>query len=179
MRLFVLGGARVAIASPAVAQHGGGHMPHATAAPNAGSDSGDIKAMSAQAILDLREGRGMNVALAAELNGYPGPINALEHAEALGLSESQWAGMEHLMTTMRRHAIAGGERSIEAESMLDSLFSERRATPEALAEATPLVARGSDAMRAVHLATHIAARAVLSDDQVARYGPLRRHQQPR
>ena len=40
--------------------------------PYAGMQSRSIKALSAQQIDDLRAGRGMGLALAAELNGYPG-----------------------------------------------------------------------------------------------------------
>jgi hypothetical protein len=38
-----------------------------------GMQSRPIKALSDQQVSDLRAGRGMGLALAAELNGYPGP----------------------------------------------------------------------------------------------------------
>lgn len=41
--------------------------------PYAGMERRPIKALSQQQIDDLRAGRGMGLALAAELNGYPGP----------------------------------------------------------------------------------------------------------
>ena len=37
---------------------------------------------------DLRAGRGMGLALAAELNGYPGPAHVLELADKLDLARS-------------------------------------------------------------------------------------------
>ena len=43
--------------------------------PYAGMESRAIKALSPQQIADLREGRGMGLALPAELNGYPGPMH--------------------------------------------------------------------------------------------------------
>jgi hypothetical protein len=46
-----------------------------------------------QQIADLRAGRGMGLALATELNGYPGPMHALEMADALDLSGQQRARM--------------------------------------------------------------------------------------
>src|SRR6266849_3579115 len=51
--------------------------------PYAGLQTRPIKAISEQQIADLKAGRGMSLALAAELNGYPGPKHVLEHmAEA-------------------------------------------------------------------------------------------------
>jgi hypothetical protein len=64
------------MAEPAVAQqHEHGHAPYA------GFQQRTIKALSDQEISDLRAGRGMGLALAAEMNGYPGPIHALELAD--------------------------------------------------------------------------------------------------
>jgi hypothetical protein len=49
--------------------------------PYAGMQTRPIKALSAQQIDDLKAGRGMGLALAAELNGYPGPSHVLELSE--------------------------------------------------------------------------------------------------
>jgi hypothetical protein len=54
--------------------------------PYAGMQTRSIKALSTQQIDDLRTGRGMGLALAAELNGYPGPAHVLELSERLALS---------------------------------------------------------------------------------------------
>jgi hypothetical protein len=54
--------------------------------PYAGLEARSIKALSQQQIDDLKAGRGMGLALAAELNGYPGPMHVLELADALHLS---------------------------------------------------------------------------------------------
>jgi hypothetical protein len=54
--------------------------------PYAGLQDRSIKTLSDQQISDLSAGRGMGLALAAELNGYPGPIHAIELAEQLHLS---------------------------------------------------------------------------------------------
>ena len=42
--------------------------------PYVGSEKRSLKALTDQQIADLRAGRGMGLALAAELNGYPGPF---------------------------------------------------------------------------------------------------------
>ena len=57
--------------------------------PYAGMQARPIKALSDQQIADLKAGRGMGLALAAELNGYPGPLHVLELADKLDLSAEQ------------------------------------------------------------------------------------------
>lgn len=57
-----------------------------TPQPYAGMQARQIKSLSDQQIADLKAGRGMGLALAAELNGYPGPSHLLELSEQLGLS---------------------------------------------------------------------------------------------
>src|SRR5207237_471701 len=48
-----------------------------------------IKALSDDDVANLRAGRGMGMALSAELNRYPGPSHVLENDAALGLTDSQ------------------------------------------------------------------------------------------
>ena len=57
--------------------------------PYAGMQTRTIKSLSNEQIADLKAGRGMGLALAAELNGYPGPIHLLELSEKLELSADQ------------------------------------------------------------------------------------------
>jgi len=47
----------------------------------------DVKALSEEQIADLKAGRGMGLALAAELNGYPGPKHLLELIPTLTKSD--------------------------------------------------------------------------------------------
>lgn len=54
--------------------------------PYAGLQSRSIKALSDEQLADLRAGRGMGLALLAELNGYPGPLHVIELADPLGRS---------------------------------------------------------------------------------------------
>jgi predicted RNA methylase len=64
--------------------------------PYAGMQTRPIKALSEQQVADLGAGRGMGLALAAELNGYPGPSHVLELADKLELSAEQRANMQRL-----------------------------------------------------------------------------------
>ena len=64
--------------------------------PYAGMQTRAIKALSDQQIADLRAGRGMGMALPAELNGYPGPAHVLELADKLELTPDQRASVQAL-----------------------------------------------------------------------------------
>lgn len=163
--------AMIAAAPAAAQQHPGGHA--LPSQPYRELATREIKALSAQELDDLRAGRGMGLALAAELNSYPGPLHALEHADALALSPEQTAGMRALMGGMRGAALAQAERVIAAERAVERLFSERNATRENLAEATAAAGLAWAALRAIHLETHIAARALMTEAQLARYDALR------
>ena len=59
--------------------------------PYAGMESRAIKTLSDQQIADLKEGNGMGLALAGELNGYPGPRHAIDLAEQLHQSREERA----------------------------------------------------------------------------------------
>src|SRR5437588_779705 len=86
--------------------------------PYAGQEQRAVKALSAEEIRDLMEGRGMGLAKAAELNSYPGPLHVLQLANELGLSASQRATTESLYAAMRDKAVPIGRKIIEAETSL-------------------------------------------------------------
>ena len=62
--------------------------------PYTGMQTRPIKALSEQQVADLRAGRGTGLALAAELNGYPGPSHVLELADKLELTTNQRANVK-------------------------------------------------------------------------------------
>src|SRR3954465_12359952 len=76
--------------------------------PYAGMQTRPIKALSEQQVADLGAGRGMGLALAAELNGYPGPSHILELADKLNLSTDQRAGIQRLFDAMKAEAMPLG-----------------------------------------------------------------------
>jgi hypothetical protein len=57
--------------------------------PYVGQESREIKALSPQEISDYLSGKGMGLAKAAELNGYPGPAHVIELAAELELTPEQ------------------------------------------------------------------------------------------
>ena len=91
--------------------------------PYTGLDQRAVKALSEQQIADLRAGRGMGLALPAELNGYPGPVHVLENADALDLNVDQRERTTALFEAMKAEAVPLGERLIEQETNLDRQFA--------------------------------------------------------
>jgi hypothetical protein len=153
------------------AQHGGATA--WAAAPYAGRQQQEISSLSPQQIGDLRAGRGMGLALPAELNGYPGPLHVLELAAALELSAEQRARTEALHARMQAAAREAGARWIEAERELDALFRSRQATPQSLRAALDRVGALQARVRDVHLQAHLEQTALLTPAQIDRYVQLR------
>src|SRR5881227_2554415 len=104
--------------------------------PYAGMQTRPIKALSEQQVADLGAGRGMGLALAAELNGYPGPSHVLELADKLELSADQRGRIKALFDSMKAEAVPLGSKLIEQEADLDKQFATRTVTPESLKAAT-------------------------------------------
>src|SRR5262245_3588865 len=74
--------------------------------PYVGQESREIKALSPQEISDYVSGKGMGLAKAAELNGYPGPAHVLELAAQLDLTPEQKTKTEALFKKMQARAIS-------------------------------------------------------------------------
>jgi len=171
----------LALAPAALAQHhhmsshapqSGGHAP-SPQTPYAGFEKRSIKALSDQQIEDLKQGRGIGLALAAELNGYPGPSHVLELAVQLELSPEQKRRMEELYTAMKTESVELGVRLIDQEMVLDQHFSERRITADLLGEITTAIGITQAKLRNAHLKYHLLAVDVLRPEQVKKYNMLR------
>jgi hypothetical protein len=141
--------------------------------PYAGMQSRPIKALSEQQVADLSAGRGMSLALPAELNGYPGPSHVLELADKLDLSADQRGSVQHLYDSMKAEAIPLGTKLIEQEANLDQQFANLTVTPESLKETTAAVAATQGMLRETHLKYHLSTVAILTPDQMQRYAELR------
>jgi len=158
----------ILLAGPTVAQqHEHGHSPYA------GLEHREIKALSEQQIADLKAGRGMGLALAAELNGYPGPLHVLELADRLPLTLDQKQRVQQLFEAMKAEAIAAGEKLIECERELDQAFAVHSMTASRLTTLMTQIGEQQGAVRAAHLKYHLATAEVLSSDQIRRYAELR------
>ena len=154
--------------------HQHAHQHHAAQhGPYAGMQNREIKALSAQQIQGYREGRGMAMAMPAELNGYPGPLHVLEHAAKLGLTAEQVALTQKLYAEMQATAKTQGEKLIAAERELDGLFAQKRATADNVASAVSAAAVAQGHLRETHLRYHLAMMNVLTPEQIATYNQLR------
>jgi hypothetical protein len=178
-RFFAL---MVLAVSPAASQHHGPvplqiHSPDA-ASPYAGMEHRRIKVLSDQQMADLRAGRGMGLALAAELNGYPGPMHVLELADALGLSKEQRSRTLALFEDMKAEVIPIGERLIAEEAALDRLFAELNVSRSSLDAATSRIAAAQGELRAAHLRYHLVMVEVLTSAQIADYIKRRGYRPP-
>ncbi len=149
------------------------HLHGNGSAPYAGLESRRIKALSDSQIDELREGRGMGYALAAELNDFPGPKHVLDFGEQLELSADQLREAQRLYDAMLQEAKRGGETLVEREEDLDRLFRSGQPTEAALSRAVAEAAAAEGQLRFVHLKYHLATRALLSSEQRASYRDLR------
>ncbi len=141
--------------------------------PYAGLQARSIKALSEQQLDDLGAGRGMGLALAAELNGYPGPSHVLELADQLELSADQRAKVQRLFDAMKAEAIPLGSRLIEQEAELDGQFAHHTVTPESLKASAAAIAGTQGVLRETHLKYHLLTGEILTPPQMLAYAALR------
>jgi hypothetical protein len=165
-RLLTFVAASLWLAAPVHAQHHQ-HQPYA------GQQSREIKALSDSEIRDLLTGAGMGFAKSAELNRYPGPTHALEHAEAMRLTPEQKDKLAELVKRHKAEARCLGERVIAAERALDALFASRTASAESVDRVVAEWGAATARLRAEHLKTHLETTALLTPAQVERYVEVR------
>jgi len=167
MRFSIAVVTMMAFGGLAAAQHQ--HSP----TPYTGLEQRAIKALSEQQISDLRAGRGMGLALAAELNGHPGPLHVLELADQIELSDEQRQRVRQLYDAMKAEAVPVGETLIAHESALDRAFAEGSISTATLASLTAQIGETQGRLRAIHLKYHLTTANLLSAHQRHRYAELR------
>jgi hypothetical protein len=145
----------------------------APVAPYAAFVSRAVKALSADDLERLREGEGMGLALAAELNHYPGPKHLLELADSLGLDPPMRRRVERIREAMTAEARRLGARIIALEAELDRSFAARTIGRPELRRLTAELGRLQGSLRAVHLEAHLAVADLLTEEQIRRYDALR------
>lgn len=149
------------------------HAPTHNASPYAGQQTREIKALSPAQTADLLAGKGMELAKAAELNGYPGPMHTLELAAQLELSTEQKQASETLMKRHKAEARDLGAKLVEAERALDQAFLSRQIDAVRLAAHTERIGQLQALLRKSHLETHLQQTALLKPEQISRYAQLR------
>jgi hypothetical protein len=78
--------------------------------PYAGLQGREIKSLSREQIAQLSAGEGMGLALAAELNGYPGPRHVLDLGNQLGLTDEQRAHIQQMLEAMKSESVPLGQK---------------------------------------------------------------------
>ena len=143
------------------------------AAPYAGQQTRDVKALSADEVSALLDGKGMGFARAAELNGFAGPAHVLELAAELQLTDEQRTRTHALFAAMSASAIVAGRLLVDKERELDRLFATKAISPDRLASELQQIGGLQARVREVHLQAHLAQVEILTAEQNARYGQLR------
>lgn len=158
----------VSIANPVAAQQ-------ALTSSYREQQASEIRGLSEKEIADLREGRGMGLARAAELNGYPGPRHLLDAVEAgqMHLTPEQLQAVKRLFDNMSSEARRLGSQILEDEQALERAFRQRSITEAELAGRVAEIGRLQTELRAVHLRTHLETKKLLTPHQIERYNQLR------
>lgn len=160
----------VALCAPlsTLAQHN-----HGSQTPYAGLQNRAIKSLSDTDIQELRRGGGWGLALAAELNGMPGPTHLLELKDQIPLTEEQVTKTRALVDDMRKAALPAGERLIAAETALEAAFAKGGVDEASLRGLLAQAEFARAELRFIHLSQHIKTVQYLRPEQIKRYNVLR------
>lgn len=141
--------------------------------PYAGMERRAVKALSDTDRAAYLRGDGMGLALAAELNGLPGPRHVLELADSLHLTAEQRARTSTLFDSMRDEAVRLGAAIVDAEERLDHRLRTRDIDTSSLAALTTEIGLLQGSLRFAHLSAHLTMSEILTPAQAARYQTLR------
>lgn len=169
----------VLVLRPAAPAHAQDHEDHAAhTAPYADLTDRAIKALSTEEAAGLLAGEGLGFALAAELNGVPGPLHTLEMATELDLSDDQVRTVRSIEIRMRERARELGARIVDLEGELDRRFAHGHMTMADLERLTSDIALARGELRAVHLSAHLETSTLLAATQIESYQRLRGYGSP-
>ena len=146
---------------------------HGVQTPYAGMQNRAIKSLSDNDIKELRRGGGWGLALAAELNGMPGPAHMLELKEQIALNQNQVTKTQALLDDMRKAAIPTGERLIAAELALENAFAKGAVEEASLRRLLAEAESARTELRFIHLSQHSKTVQFLKPEQIKRYNILR------
>lgn len=141
--------------------------------PYAGMQNRAVKSLSDNDINELERGGGWGLALAAELNGMPGPAHLLELKEKIPLGSEQVAKIQALWDEMRKAAIPTGQRLIAAEKALEEAFATGKVDESSLRRLLAESESARSELRFIHLSQHYKTVQFLKPEQIKRYNILR------
>jgi hypothetical protein len=146
---------------------------HGAQTPYAGMQNRAIKSLSDNDINELRRGGGWGLALAAELNGMPGPVHLLELKDQIPLAPDQVVKTQALLDEMRKAAIPTGERLIAAERAIEAAFASGKVDEPSLRRLLTSAESARAELRFIHLSQHFKTVTFLEPGQIKRYNILR------
>jgi hypothetical protein len=158
----------VTLALPAMAQE-------RLTSPYVDERSTEIRGFTGKEIQDLRDGAGMGLARAAELNSYPGPRHLLDAVQQ-GRFETrgdQLKRLTEIFEGMKREAQRIGAAILGEEARLEAAFRSGAMTDGELRSRVSRIAQLQGELRSAHLAAHLATRAILTEQQIEEYNKLR------
>ncbi len=167
----LLGAVSLSAVLPAMvlAQHTHTH----TMSPYAHTQSAEFATLTPDEVRELRNGEGMGLARAAELNSFPGPRHLLDLKADLGLDPEQVARIEAIHEKMKTTAIAKGEAILRAERHLADLFASGRPSAPEMTRMTEHLGIMRGQLQAIHLLAHIESTRMLTAEQIEHYDRLR------
>lgn len=132
----------------------------------------DVRTLNAHEVAVLKAGGSEDLALPAELNGYPSPAQALAWSDILGLSGDQRLLLTKLKAEAQGRARALGERIVLAEQELDYFMAAAEQPMDRIRARLDKIASLHAALRAVRIEAHMEAFDVLTEDQRSQYATL-------
>lgn len=148
------------------------HSQQHRTAPALATDEAAHHACLEQERLAIERGEGFGMAMVADHNGYPGPRHVLRWQSELQLSSRQQAAIQTIHERMNREAVAQGQEVLRAEEKLGEMFAQNRSEQELRAQSARIDSLHA-ALRWIHLRAHIAARKLLTAEQLTAYQQLR------
>jgi hypothetical protein len=141
--------------------------------PYAGQEKRHIKALSTSEIEGLKNGKGMGLAKAAELNHFPGPLHVIDEARKLDLSKEQLKLTRQLFNKMKQEAVMTGNKIITSEQQLDKMFASGKISEVQLQNKLKEIGKHRTQLRYIHLKTHLQQKKILSQKQIEHYDVIR------
>src|SRR5216117_3582686 len=125
--------------------------------PYRGQTSTGLRGLTEKEVSELRQGRGMGLARAAELNGYPGPHHVLDaaRAERLRLTPDQAQRVQRIFDDMSSEAQRLGNMVLKEEWALEQRFRKGAIREADLLASVGRIATLQGDLRAVHLRAHL------------------------
>ncbi len=155
------------------AQHEHEQAEHAEQAEQAEHHAIEAAGLDEAEIAGLLAGAGMDQALAAELNGYPGPKHVVELAEKLELTPDQLAQAQQLVASTVARSKELGMQIVHQEEALSAAFADGAIDEDKLSQMVGEIGRLRAGLRLNHLSAHLKMAGILSEAQRDRYSELR------